>query len=735
MTSRSSLSELGGPAALGALFSFRHAPARFAVLASAAVLGLGAAFIHQRGGFDLARMPERLRQLAAGETSPSAPAPPFLAAPDDPDEEAARRAGLASEPAASPPAAPALATDARDLAGLKEALGLYRSGGLAAGDTAARDEKDRIVRTALDWAALRLFPREAGFERVSAFAAAHPDWPAQDWLRRRAEEALYGDRRSNKMIESFFADAAPRTPAGKLALARALRDDGETAKASALVKDVWRNHDLNAAFETRVRTEFGAFLDKADHKFRADRLLYKEQAADGLRAAALAGPDVLALARARASVIANAPNERAFAAVPPALREDPGYKFAMIQKLRRAEKFEAAAAILASAPRDPAVIVDGDEWWVERRLLARKLLDLGDAKGAYKLVSEHSAASREMKLEAEFHAGWIALRFLNDPKLAAGHFAALDELAQTPMSASRAAYWRGRAAEAMRETSQAEDFYRKAAGFASNYYGQLARERLGVAATPVRAVVAAAPEGARNEAVDVLDVYFAAGEKTLATPLAIEAARNLEDPAQVGALGRVVDSQRDANLSLTIGKLASQRGVALDDLAFPSYGVPDFQPLRGSAEPSVVYAIARQESAFNPSAVSGAGARGLMQMLSSTARATAQKAGVAFDEGRLTSDAAFNAQLGAAHLGDLLAAHRGSHILTFAAYNAGGGRVKQWLEAYGDPRKPGVDPIDWVERIPFTETRNYVQRVIENMAVYRARFAAQSSMQKADAGP
>ena len=186
---------------------------------------------------------------------------------------------------------------------------------------------------------------------------------------------------------------------------------------------------------------------------------------------------------------------------------------------------------------------------------------------------------------------------------------------------------------------------------------------------------------------------------------------------------RVVARDRDAKVSLAIGKLASQRGVTIDDLAFPTYGIPDFTPLPNSAPLPLVYAIARQESAFDPNALSGAGAMGLMQMIASTARRTAQRAGLVFNELRMRADPTFNAQLGAAHLGELLGEHGNSTILTLAAYNAGGKRVKEWIDAYGDPRRAGVDVVDWIERIPFTETRNYVQRVSENLAVYRARLA------------
>lgn len=613
----------------------------------------------------------------------------------------------------------------RNLTGLAEALAFYKSGNLAQGDLAAASAADETVKITLEWVALRSFPREAGFDRIQAFMQAHPTWPALDWLKRRSEEAFYGDRKSNGLIKAFFGSSEPETPAGKLALARALSEDGRTLEAAQLVRMVWREADLNAQLEAKVKADFGSFLDKADHKYRADRLLYKEQSAAAFRAAALAGPDILALARARAAAMSDAPSDKLFAKVPPALHADPGYLIAQIHKLRRANKIHAAAELMLAAPRDPVSVVDGDAWWVERRLLARKLLDENDAQTAYRICAGHSASSNEMRIEAEFHAGWIALRFLNDPARAAAHFDTLAKLASTPMSQARAAYWQGRAAEASAEPGSMEKaraYYQQAARHQTAYYGQLARGKLGLSALPVRVIEREAMGAERNDAIKVIELLYAAGEKELAAPLVTEAARHLADEAQVAALASVVAKQRDAHLSLSVGKILSQRGMPVDTLAFPNYGVPDFEPLENSAAASVVYSVARQESAFNAGAVSSAGAKGLMQMIISTAKRTAERAGIAFDPKRLISDAAFNAKLGARHLGELLAEHKGSYILAFAAYNAGGKKVKEWIDAYGDPRKPGVDPVDWVERIPFTETRNYVQRVIENLGVYQVHF-------------
>lgn len=632
-------------------------------------------------------------------------------------------------PLAAPPVPPALSLAARqpehDWTGFAEAVAYYKAGDLARGDAAAATAQDETVKLALEWVALRTFPREAGFERLQNFMQAHPVWPALAWLKKRSEEALWGDRKNTVLIKSFFSGADPETPAGKLALARVLAAEGRSGEAASLARTVWRNADINAQIEARLKSEFGTHLDKADHKFRADRLLYKGDAAGALRAAALAGPDVLALAKARAAVAAGAASDKLLAKVPPNLRKDPGFLFAQIHKLRHSEKIRAAADLMLSAPRDPEVLVDGDAWWIERRLLARKLLDQNDAQIAYRICAEHSASSREMQIEAEFHAGWIALRFLNDPARAAAHFENLAKIAETPMSKARAAYWQGRAAEASQtegSDARARAFYEQAAVYQTVYYGQLARGKLGLRTLPIRTIPREAAGEARDEAIKVIELLYEAGEKDLAAPLAIEAARHLADETQIAALAALVARQRDAHLSLNVGKIINQRGMPADTLAFPNYGIPEFEPLENSAAPSVVYSVARQESAFDASAVSSAGAKGLMQMIVPTAKRTAERAGVAFDPNRLLSDAAFNAKLAARHLGELLAEQKGSYVLAFAAYNAGGKRVKEWIDAYGDPRKPGIDPIDWVERIPISETRNYVQRVIENLGMYRVRF-------------
>ena len=602
-----------------------------------------------------------------------------------------------------------------------QALALYKNGDFAAGDAAAEALTNPVADAAARWAGLRLHPRDAGFKRLSTFLEAHQDWPAGEWLRKRAEEALFTEHQPDSVVKAWFGSEMPVAGYGKFLLARAWARDGEFDRASSLARAAWREDDIGQGFDATFVKELGAFLSPEDHKYRADRLIYANKYSLAMRAAELAGKDVSQLARAR--MIGG---ERAMALAPASLQNDPGLLYSRVHSLTNAKKFAEAGALLRKAPTDPTLVVDGDAWWADRRQISRKLLDMGDAETAYLAAAQHAARSTSNKVEAEFQAGWIALRFLNDPARAARHFAMLSAVAETPLQRSRALYWQGRAADAgptLEDDARARAYYEQAAAHSTTFYGQLAAAKAGLATHPVRKAPTPTQGDERHESVRVAELFFALGDKEIAAPLALDAAKYLERHEHVAALGEVITKLRDAKLALLFGKQASYRGVALDEVAFPSYGIPRFAALPGSASNSMVYAVARQESAFDPRAVSHAGAMGLMQMIASTARHTAYMRGVGFDLSRMLNDPPFNAQLGAAHLGILMGEYKGAYLLTFAAYNAGGGRVKQWIDAYGDPRKPNVDPIDWVERIPINETRNYVQRVMENFVVYRAKFA------------
>ena len=599
----------------------------------------------------------------------------------------------------------------------------YRKGDAATLSALAKAASDPDERLGLEWAALRTDPHPPD-AALAAFVAAHPTWPGNGYIRYRQEADLLVRSLSPSAVAEFFAAEPPQSSAGKLALARAAGATGHTDEAIRTVRELWRDDNFDAWTESLVLREFGVVLLKEDHKYRADRLLYAENFGAALRAAALAGPDEMALAEARIAAARGPLSPALLRAVPPALKSDPGLLFARIQDARRSNRAYEAATLIGLAPTDRAALINPDKWWTERRMVARELLDLNEPKLAYeicdKAVQPDEAASQ---VDLDFHAGWIALRFLGDAPAAAKRFALAAEAADTPLSIARAAYWRGRAAEAMGDADEARLHYESAASEPIAYYGQLAAERLGAKRLTLRAPIGVAAGADRDESVRAAEALYRDGLDDLATALAFEAARDWRDEAQMAAMAEVVKRHGDASTQLQFGKIATLRGYAFDAMAFPASGVPAFLPLAHSADLASVYAVARQESEFLWRAASGAGAKGLMQILPSTAASTARRAGVTYDPVRLIADPAFNTQLGAAFLGQVLEDVGGSRELAFAAYNAGGGRVAQWIAAYGDPRNGTADLVDWVERIPFDETRDYVQRVVENLGVYRQRLA------------
>ncbi len=605
---------------------------------------------------------------------------------------------------------------------LSPAVVAYRKGDVAGLAALARAETDPDRRLALEWAALRADPQPS-FAALEAFAAAHPAWPADGALRTREEADLVVHPRAAAEVFAYFAASPPQSSAGKMALARALGASGRVSEAIETIRALWRDGNLETWTEAAVLREFGPALTLADHKYRADRLLYAESWAAAGRAAALAGPDETKLAAAR-YVAAHGPLSTALVmGVPNALKGDPGLLFSRVQDARRAGRTYEAATLLGLAPTDRDALVDPDRWWDERRMVARQLLDLNEPRLAFDLCARAAAPEQSSgEVDRQFHAGWIALRFLGDAPEAANRFALAAVAADTPLSIARAEYWRGRAAEAMGEGDEATLHYQNAATEPVAYYGQLAAERLGVKRLVLRRPARTAEGLARNDAVRAAEALYAEGLTDVAEALAYEAARRWRDEAQIAAMAEVVERRGDAATQVQFGKLAMLRGYAFDAMAFPASGVPAFLPLAHSADLPSVYAVARQESEFVWQASSGAGAKGLMQILPSTAALTARRAGVAYDPTRLLVDPAFNTQLGAAFLGQVMEDLNGSPELAFAAYNAGPGRVAHWIAAYGDPRKD-ADMVDWVERIPFEETRDYVERVSENLAVYRQRFA------------
>jgi soluble lytic murein transglycosylase len=619
-------------------------------------------------------------------------------------------------------------TSEADVALVKSAIAALRSGGASKATEVATPISEPAARKLVEWLILRSDHSGADSKRYLAFIAANPGWPSLGMFRRRAEAMLWVENIKPEQALSFFKESPPQSGMGRLVLARALIAQGDNERAGALVREAWRNHTLSSDAEKQVLERYSEFLSRDDHKARMEKRLFAGDNDAAMRAAHRLGGADLAIAQARVALNRKGGNvKKLLDAVPAEARHDPGYLFLRAHLLRHEDKIAEAAQVLLSAPHDLAQVHDGEEWWVERRIMSRKLLDLGDARSAYRMVAEAAEPTKEnSRVERHFMAGWIALRYLDDPTAAATHFTRIQEVSKHTTSLARSHYWLGRTADALHEPDRARAEYQAAAHASAAYYGQLARARLrlpALALAPPPATPDKRSERERLELVRALEILYALNERSLVIPLMASLGDSLDDVGTLSALGELAEQRHDARGMLHLGKAALARGLPLDYYAFPTVGVPRYSPIGPGIDDAMLYAIIRQESAFDPADWSAAQAMGLMQVTPEAGRDTCKRFSCSYDVKRLKNDIPYNLQVGAAELGGVMQDYRGNYILAFAAYNAGRGRVQEWIARFGDPRDPKVDPVDWVERIPFMETRNYVQRVMENFQVYRTRFA------------
>ncbi|WP_024508192.1 lytic transglycosylase domain-containing protein [Bradyrhizobium sp. ARR65] len=636
-------------------------------------------------------------------------------------------------PASEKPAEPALTGD---LAILKNVIDLARQGKTSDATTAEKTIGDPAGQKLAEWFILRHPESQANFSRYASFVSDNPDWPGVTLMRRRAEARLWQEKGDAATVRNFIGEH-PLTAKGRFALARVQLNEGDRDGAQRLVREAWRSEDLSERTESDVLDAFGNLLTIDDHRVRMDKRIGAKDIAGAMRAAHRIGDDAISIVKACSAVKGN--DDKAsdkLDSVAADARQDLGYVLCRVQWLMRKDQIADATRLVLAAPPATMPLQDTDEWWRVRRVLARKLLDEGSYQSAYDIV--HGAAQPDSEnYRAEFHflQGWIALRYLDDAKTAMAHFVHIDEGCSNPITLARAAYWRGRAAETLGDKRIMRINYEAAARYPTAYYGQLARAKLGMRQIELRTVQQTAPAGASKSADEVVraaEMLYTLGERETVVSFVSDLADDSRDVATLAAVAEVTGRHNDARAMLDLGKTALGRGLALDAYAFPTIGIPPHSPIGPPIDRSVIYSVARTESEFNQRDKSAANAVGLMQVTPEAGRDTAKRFGVEYDWDRMVSDPVYNTQMGAAELSALLQEYKGSHIMTFAGYNAGRGRVRDWVKAYGDPRDPNVDPVDWVERIPFAETRNYVQRVMENLLVYRARFGSEEPLIASD---
>jgi soluble lytic murein transglycosylase len=579
---------------------------------------------------------------------------------------------------------------------------------------------------------LRDHPNDAGYQRIMSFLEAAPNWPLTESLMKRAERSLYVNNESSSLIMGHFAKRQPVTAEGSLALARALLANGDKDTARKYVQKVWFNPDIDAKLESSVMGEFGKLLTVDDHKKRMWRLVYAQETNAAIRAAKrLPGEYQKAAGVAQKLLRGEKGAEKSYSALPASMREATGMKYALTRFYRKNESYTKARAILASIPGDASKMGDPEAWWTERRIIARHSIGVksrSHAKTAYQISKNHGFSKGEEALEGEFLAGWIALRYMKEPGVALKHFSKLGEIAESRTEKARAGYWTGRALEALGQKADAKAAYKQSSQYTTIYYGQLAREKIGLGKVPEEIVTGKASAAARakadkDEVVRAFKMVADAGGKSELYMFLWAFANRFNTVDEMNAVADLVWDEGGVTMAVRLAKASGSRNIDIDSWGYPIRALPDWKQIGKPVERSLVFALARQESEFNPTAGSKVGAQGLMQIMPATAKIIAKQHGVKHQTSMLTGDPAHNVKLGAAHLGDLIDNFGGSYVLTLVAYNAGPRRSKEWVAEYGDLRTGETDPIDWVESIPFQETRQYVQKVLQNLHIYRSRLA------------
>ena len=555
------------------------------------------------------------------------------------------------------------------------------------------------------------------------------DWPRMTTVRAEAERRMFDENWSSaRVFDWFLGETEPVAGEGRAALARAYYSKGDQLNGDKYLKLAWRESRLNRDRQKKI---FGAYRDKLtkdDHAARADHLLWLGYRYHDSARALLSHMDRSdrALIDARMKLNRNSSGiNSAINAIPDRYLDDPGFLYERARWRRRKKSNSYALPVFMSARTFPESDLGKKAVWREKKLMSYWAISENDIKEAYQLTLHHGFERGTEFAEAEFLAGWLALTGMNEPDRAIRHFTRLRDGVGSPISLSRANYWLGRASEAQGD-GQEDTHYRAAAQYPNTYYGMLA----GLEVDGRSHYVTLPPEFvfeqdrvtfASDNRIHALRLLGEAGEERLYSQLSYHMDDEVESLSQLSLLSELAKDYGFMRPSLRAAKQAGRFQSMLTDSGYPLVSAIDALP-KQTFEEAFVYAIARQESEFAPNAVSSAKAYGMMQMINGTAKATARKHRIKYDVNKLASDGDYAAKMGALHLNDLLKQWDGSYILAAVSYNAGPHRAKQWIKKYGDPRSGNVDAIDWVEKIPFSETRNYVMRVMENMQVYRARL-------------
>ncbi len=563
--------------------------------------------------------------------------------------------------------------------------------------------------------------KQGNFAEINAFVNARQGWPMEADLWAAAERQIPPDFSAREII-NWFGARPPTTMQGASALINALRQTRNNGDAQKLASRFWRETVLPPSEQADFIRSNADYLNMGDHTARIDMLIWKAQFAAAQGLLGQLDPGIRAVAEARMALATDQSGvEAKLAAVPTRLQNDAGLLFERLRWRRERDDTKGAIDILNQAPAD---LIRADLWWRERHIIVRRLMERGDWREAYRLTAAHAQSSGFGFAQAEFLAGWIALRRLNQADRAIAHFQKLYDGVAMPVSKSRGAYWLGRAYDAKGERNSAQRWYQTAGEFPTTFYGQLALAASGnseftlpTGSMPSASAAATYLSRELPQAIAQLEAVEQNARAARYMRHLLKSGSREEDFQLAGALAQQLNRP---DLAVLAAKAAQEKGFALPEQGYPV--LPEVLAQGPTPEPALVLGLIRQESEFMSWVESPAGALGLMQLLPSTARDVARKLDESYSTERLTADPQFNIRLGSAYLAGRIDGFDGSYIMAIAAYNAGAGRVIEWRDSIGDPRTGAIDPIDWIELIPIYETRNYVQRVLENANIYRARL-------------
>lgn len=583
------------------------------------------------------------------------------------------------------------------------------------------------ARDVVLWRAFTAKDNGAAFSDLDRFLAGHREWPNQRALQARTEEAMPADSMQPDQVIAWFQGRDPVSGEGMIKLGDAYLRRSQEANAKTWIRKGWIEGNFSLERMAAISARYGSHLTSEDHKRRASRLVWAGEYGQANAMTNWVGADVSALIAARIKLRQAARDaDAAYNRVPSSVSGDPGLLFDRARWLRKRDRDREARPLLITASlnqNEPPPVAE--DWWTERNYQIREALDAGDAQQAYQLAAGHDMRKDAgvPYAEAEFLAGWVSLQYLKKPDPAFDHFQRLREGVTAPISIARAHYWSGRAAEKAGRTAEAQRQYGLAANFPMTFYGQLAASTInprGNLDLPLTRATSSSKQAFMDASMmQAMQALADVGAEGLLRTFALAAAETYTDRDQFVLLTNFLRGLNQPALALRVAKRGLQKNVPVYDIAYPTMSVPAYRGNGTPPETALVLGFTRQESEFDPEVTSSAGARGLMQLMPATAKLTARRHGIGYGDKSDLYTPSLNMQLGMAHVSDLLSDLGGSYILTIASYNAGQGRINQWISTYGDPRSTNADPIDWIERIPFSETRNYVQRVLENTQIYR----------------